>query len=67
MSSRTTIVSTLLSQPAPTCPRCDRRRIRALALNAFAQFAWHECEECLYLWAVPQGWTLEHGPFSVAE
>jgi hypothetical protein len=50
-------VPTLLARPTRACPRCDRRRLRALAVNAFGDFAWHECEDCFYLWAVPHGWT----------
>ena len=57
--SRATILPTLLNHPTRACPRCDRRRLRALAVNAFGAFAWHECEDCSYLWAVPQGWTPE--------
>ena len=52
-----TIVPTLLNHPTRRCPRCDRPRLRALAVNAFGAFAWHECEDCSYLWAVPHGWT----------
>ena len=59
--TRTTIVPTLLNHPTRACPRCDRRRLRALPINAFGSFAWHECEDCSYLWAVPQGWTPERG------
>lgn len=55
----TTIVPTLLNHPTRACPRCDRRRLRALPVNAFGAFAWHECEDCSYLWAVPHGWTPE--------
>jgi hypothetical protein len=57
--SRAVILPTLLNHPTRACPRCDRRRLRALAVNAFGAFAWHECEDCSYLWAVPQGWIPE--------
>ena len=57
--TRATIVPTLMNHPLHACPRCDRRRLRALAVNEFGAFAWHECEDCSYLWAVPQGWTPE--------
>ncbi len=59
----TTIVPTLLNHPTRACPRCDRRRLRALPVNAFGDFAWHECEDCTYLWAVPHGWTPERNAY----
>ena len=58
MKSRTPIVPTLLTRPTRACPRCDRPRLRPLAVNRFGSFAWHECEDCLYLWAVPHGWAV---------
>lgn len=58
MKTRTTI-PTLLIHPTRACPRCDQRRLRPLAVNSSAVFAWHECEDCAYLWAVPQGWSPE--------
>jgi hypothetical protein len=57
MKSRTTFVPT--SVPMRACPRCDQPHLRALAVNTSEVFAWHECEDCSYLWAVPQGWTPE--------
>jgi hypothetical protein len=50
-------VPTLLLHPTTSCPRCDRRRILALPVNTDSQFAWHECHDCGYLWAIPHGWT----------
>jgi len=49
-------VPTLLLHPTTSCPRCDGRRILALAVNTGSQFAWHECHQCGYLWAIPYGW-----------
>jgi hypothetical protein len=50
-------VSTLLLHPRTSCPRCDGRQILALSVNPDSQFAWHECDECGHLWAIPHGWT----------
>jgi Zn ribbon nucleic-acid-binding protein len=52
-------VPTLLLHPTTACPRCDGRRILALATNTENRFAWHECHECGYLWAVPHGWMTD--------
>ena len=49
-------VSTLL-QPTTSCPRCDGEGIIPLPIAIESQFAWHECHECDYLWAIPHGWT----------
>jgi hypothetical protein len=48
--------------PLTSCPRCDGRRIVALAPHSDSSFAWHECEECRHLWALPSGWTLHPEP-----
>lgn len=51
-------VPTLLTKPTIACPRCDGPRVIALAVSAENAFAWHECEDCRYLWALPNGWTV---------
>jgi hypothetical protein len=59
--SRTT-APTLLTRASEACPRCDGRRILGVAVNADNSFAWHECEECQYLWAIPHGWLSHAEP-----
>jgi hypothetical protein len=49
--------ATLLINPTTACPRCNGRRVLGLAVNIDSSFAWHECEECRHLWAIPRGWT----------
>ena len=51
--------------PLASCPRCEGRRIVPLAPNADSSFAWHECEECRHLWALPRGWTPHPEPVPV--
>ena len=46
-------VPTLLLYSTTSCPRCEGRRILAHAVSTESQFAWHECHECGYLWAIP--------------
>ena len=37
------------------CPRCDGILVRDLPVVAVGStFDWHECQECGYLWAIPQ-------------
>jgi len=48
-------VPTLLLHPTTSCPRCDRRHILALAVDA-------ESDPCGSLWPIPHGWTAHTKP-----
>ena len=57
MNVKRTTTPTLLVHPTTACPRCDARRIVALAVDTERSFAWYECAECSHVWAIPRGWT----------
>lgn len=60
MTTRHTFEPTLMTRPRSHCPRCDGPRVMALmAANVDDHFAWRECEDCGYLWALPRGLSPE--------
>ena len=57
MTGFRTITPTLLASARSACPRCVGRHVVALTVQTDSIFKWHECSDCGYLWALPNGWT----------
>ena len=57
MTLSTITTPTLLANSLSACPRCASAHVVALAIQIDSTFKWHECSDCDYLWALPNGWT----------
>jgi hypothetical protein len=67
MTPRGLAAPSLFETSSGACPRCDGAHVIALAVDLGSAFAWHECQVCQHLWALPQGWTPHAGPDAAAD